>query len=317
MRLAVMGTGPFIVPTFRSLIESDHQIACLVTQPVPQRRSKTPPPNPTRVVGEQHNIPILDPPSINDEASIESLRQLDCDLFVVCDYGQILSAAALASSRLGGINLHGSLLPKFRGAAPVQWAILAGESQTGVSVIHMTPKLDAGPCLCQSSLDIRPGEAAGELEARLAVLGVDSVQEAITMLADWDGQATIGTIQDPSLATRAPRLKKQDGAIDWTQPAEVIERSVRAFQPWPGSFTFWLDGPKQPLRLIIVQATTVDSPLSLDPGIIHCEDDHLDIGTGSDILRLLSVKPAGKRAMSSAEFTRGHRIESGQRFGPG
>ena len=314
MRIVVMGTGPFIVPSFRSLLQSEHQILALVTQPIPQKRRGTPPPNPTRAIADEHGLPILDPLSVNEADSVKALGQLNCDLLVVCDYGQILSEETLSTSRLGGINLHGSLLPKFRGAAPVQWAILSGEDESGVSVIHMTPKLDAGPCLCTAATPIGGKETAGELEERLAVIGVDAVNRSIEMLESWDGESAIGEVQDPALATRAPRLKKQDGAIDWTQPAVEIERRVRAFQPWPGTFTFWQQAPKQPLRLIVVSAEVVDEPLP--SGEIRIVEEQLYVGCGQQSLSLLEVKPAGKRSMSIAEFARGYRLESGHTFSP-
>ena len=173
---------------------------------------------------------------------------------VVCDYGQILKPAALESAPLGGINLHGSLLPKYRGAAPVQWAMLSGDEETGVSVIHMTPRLDGGPILTTRRTRIRDSETAGELEARLAVLGVEATLEGVDLLTRWDGQSLIGTPQAASQVTKAPRLQKSDAAIDWGKTAREIDCHVRGMQPWPIAFTYFPTGTgKPPLRLAITE----------------------------------------------------------------
>jgi methionyl-tRNA formyltransferase len=165
---------------------------------------------------------------------------------VVCDYGQILAPATLATARRGGVNLHGSLLPKYRGAAPINWAIYHGETESGVTVIHITPQIDAGPCIAQARTAIGPDETAAELEVRLAELGAGLMCEAIDLLEEGRQQALP---QDAALAGKAPRLKKSDGLIDWRRPAAAIKNHVRAMEPWPKTYTFWhrCDGP--PLRL--------------------------------------------------------------------
>ena len=202
MQLIAMGTGPFAVPSFHKLLESGHDVIAVVTRPIANsgRRSKQPP-NPMRVEAESQSLPILDPPNVNAPEFVSRLKAMQPDLFFVCDYGQILSAECLATARLGGINLHGSLLPKYRGAAPVNWAIYRGETVTGVSVIHMTPRLDAGPTLASRSLEIGDDENAVALEQRLARLGVDAVMDAVDLLQKWDGKSAIGSVQDPSEAT--------------------------------------------------------------------------------------------------------------------
>ena len=196
--------------------------------------------------------------NVNDPESVEQLLNFKADLFVVCDYGQILSRDCLAASKLGGINLHGSLLPKYRGAAPINWAIFQGEPVTGITIIHMTSKLDGGPCLIKAETEIGPQETAEQIEPRLAKLGVAPVLQAIDVLENWDGNSPIGQSQDPAQATRAPRLKKSDGKINWSRSAVEIVNQIRAFQPWPGTFTTWDNEKlKQPLRIIIHQATAL------------------------------------------------------------
>ena len=321
MRIIMFGTGPFAVPTFRSLLDSSHVLPALVTRPIQdsgkRRKSAA---NPTRELAEHRTVRIFDPPTANDPEFISQLQGLQADLFVVCDYGEILSRACLASAKLGGINLHGSLLPKYRGAAPINWAIFNGETKTGITIIHMTPKLDGGPCLAQASLEIDPKETAADVEPKLAALGVESVHAAITMLDQWDGASPIGVKQDPGLATKAPRLKKSDGRVDWSRSARQIVNQIRAFQPWPGSFTNWnADHLKQPLRLIIYQAT--DEPAAdanlheLESGqVARSEKDRLLIQSGNGLLSLRQIQPAGKRVMEIEEFLRGHRPAVGDRF---
>ena len=174
MRLIMMGTGPFAAPTFRTLYDSPHEMAALATAPMRTHRGKeVAPPSSLRAIAAEHNTPILDPEDANSAESQARLAALRADLLVVCDYGQILAPKTLAVARCGGVNLHASLLPKYRGAAPIQWAIYHGETETGVTIIHMTPQLDAGPCIAQLRVPILPDETAGQLEPRLADAGAE------------------------------------------------------------------------------------------------------------------------------------------------
>ncbi len=209
MRLVMMGTGPFAVPTFRGLIASSHVVAALVTRPdrPAHRREKTPV-NPMREVARQHGLKVFEPESINSPEAQAQLRELAADLFVVCDYGQILARETLTLARHGGINLHASLLPKYRGAAPINWAIYHGETETGVTVIHMTPQLDAGPSLVQHRTPIGPTETAPELEVRLAEIGSKAVLEAIDKLVRGESG---GIVQDPSWPQRRRGSKRKTG----------------------------------------------------------------------------------------------------------
>ncbi|MCE2750530.1 MAG: methionyl-tRNA formyltransferase [Pirellula sp.] len=236
LKLVLMGTGPFALPSFRQIARSHHTILAVVTKPPVENpsRDKAPPESPILTWARQAELQIVTPASINDPSAIEWLRQLQADLLIVCDYGQILSKEALATASLGGINLHGSLLPRHRGAAPVQWSILAGDPQAGVSVIHMTTKLDAGPVLQQRETPIQPDESADALEARLSQLGIEPTMQAIETLARGDEQA--GIEQAPELTTKAPRLKKSDGQLDFRYPIAWIDRQIRGLQPWPGVF---------------------------------------------------------------------------------
>ncbi len=321
MRIVLFGTGPFAVPSFEALIDSSHDIVALVTRPIANsgKRRKTAE-NPTRDLGVARGLDILDPRNINDQEVVDQLVALNADLFVVCDYGQILSRDALAAARLGGINLHGSLLPRYRGAAPIHWAIYNGDQETGVTIIHMTPRLDGGPCLTSASTPISPTETTESIEPRLAQLGVQCVLDSIAMLEQWDGQSPIGKIQDQKLATKAPRLKRSDGKIDFTRSAADIVNQIRAFQPWPGTFTSWTPEGKSAMRLIIHQAAVVDTDLpdkeSNAPGeVIVSDKQNLIVQTGAGQLSLLKVQPAGKKPMPVADYLRGNPPAAGQMLG--
>lgn len=318
LRMVLMGTGPFAVPSFQRIMESDDEVLMVVTRPVPPSVGKAKAPiNPVLDLAMEYEVRTEAPVDINSADSIKMLEELKADLFVVCDYGQILSNQSLATARIGGINLHGSLLPRHRGAAPIQWAILAGDRRTGVSVIHMTPKLDGGPILTERVTEIGANETSGELEQRLCELGVDAVVDALEQLRFWNGVSTIGHAQDPQLVTKAPRLKRSDGQLDWTRDADYLARQVRALQPWPGSFSeLESDDPKKVIRLIVRKATAVklsEKP-SVPPGMIVQTDSDFLVACGLGYLQLEMVQPSGKREMGAGEFLRGHRLQPGQRF---
>jgi methionyl-tRNA formyltransferase len=319
-----MGTGPFAVPTFRTLLGSHHAVAALVTRPDHAPPGRRPPPNPMREVAVAAGLPVLDPERINDATATAAVATLAPDLLVVCDYGQILAPTALAVARLGGINLHGSLLPRHRGAAPVQWTILEGDPLAGVSVIHMTPALDAGNVIVARATPVDPCETAVELEARLADLGASAVLEAIerldTAVATDGSAAAVGMPQDAGKATRAPRLKKADGVVDWSWPAMRLERLRRALEPWPRATTFGTraDGTRQRLVLAdvaVVPAAGADA--AAVPGTVtSTADGRLVVacggGTALEIVRLV---PEGRREMSAAEFLCGSPLAAGDRLG--
>ena len=318
-----MGTGPFAVPSFDAVRvakvgTSSHSILAVVTRPQPPVKSRSgPPPSPVRSWAESHGLPILDPPNINTEDAVAELRALNPDLLIVCDYCQILKPAALEVARLGGINLHGSLLPKYRGAAPVQWAMLCGESVTGVSVIHMTPRLDGGPVLTKRRSPIRDDETAGELEERLAQLGVDATLEAVAQVASWDGVSSIGAPQNAAEASKAPRLRKSDAEIDWSRTARQIDCHVRGMQPWPVAFTHLPVSPdKPPVRLAIKRIRTLDQSVEQRrPGqVVATPQDvarGLVIATADQLVEIVCLQPAGKREMSGEEFLRGNKLADG------
>jgi len=323
MRLIMLGTGPFAVPTLRALAASRHDVALVVTRP-PQGRQRDA--SPLQRAGESLGLAVWSPDSVNTAESQARLAALAADLLVVCDYGEILQPETLATARLGGINLHGSLLPKYRGAAPVQWAILRGETETGNSVIQMTPGLDAGPCLAQQRTPIDPDEDAGQLEERLATLGAELVCRVVE---DLEAGTARPIEQDKSQASKAPRLRKEQGSINWSRASQEIKNQVRALRPWPRAYTLWHRSAGEPVRLTIDRVSINPLPLgegrvrdslavrvasSPTPGTILNTAGQLLIATGDGALEIVELQPAGRRSMSAAEFLRGYRATSGERF---
>ena len=324
LSLVVMGTGPFVVPTLEALVASRHQVVAVVTRPDRVARGRRPPPNPTRAAAGAFGLPILDPADVNAAEVHPQLSACEADLFVVCDYGQILSAQTLAIPRLGGINLHGSLLPRHRGAAPVQWAILAGDSVTGISVIHMTPALDAGEVITMRTTAIGPRETAAELEPRLATLGVDAVLEAIDRLEQAGSQTSTGQPiscgqpQDETAATRAPRLTKRDGFAEWSQSAAELDRRRRAFDPWPRLTAFVLQADGSLRRLVLEETEELPATgnASAPAGTVVATDESgfLVACGGGSRLAVRQVVPEGRRSMTAAEFLRGSPVRVGLRL---
>lgn len=310
MRIVFLGTGPFAVPTLRHLhADPQHEVLSVVTRPPRGRRAPT---APMALAAEELGIPLWQPESINSDEAREQLKSYDAQLLVVCDYGEILKPVTLECATLGGINLHGSLLPKYRGAAPVQWAVLNGDQVTGNTVIQMTPGLDAGPILGSDQTEIDPQETAGQLEERLAEMGAALVSKVISQLAT----ETIEPVeQDASLKCKAPRLAKEHGLIDWKKSAQQIHNQVRALQPWPRAYTHWQAEGGEPQRLIVHKTRVSDSESgSSSPGSILSAEDSLLVATGEGQIELVEVQPAGKRAMPASDFLRGNRLKPGDIF---
>lgn len=320
LRLVVMGTGPFAVPMFRSLVASAHEIVAVVTRPDRVTRGRRPPPNPMRLAAEQAGMSVLAPPDINAADVCEQLAALQPDLLVVCDYGQILAADTLAVARYGGINLHGSLLPRHRGAAPVQWAILEGDATTGVCVIRMSPRLDAGAVIVSREQPIAVDDTAATLEERLAADGGEQVLAAIDAVAAADG-GDVGTRQDPQLVTRAPRLTKACGLVDWARPADELERRRRALDPWPRLATFFAPEGATPQRLVLVDVTVGDPPAAdTEAGTVlavdRAEPGSVTVACGQGTtLVIRQLVPEGRRLMTAGEYLRGSSLREGSRLG--
>jgi methionyl-tRNA formyltransferase len=322
-RVVMMGTGTFAEPTLEALLDRPGLVVGLITQPdraVGAQRGST------RQVGRgmkemalAAGVPVFQPDSINTPEGVAMLNEWQPDLLVVAAYGQILSKEVLSAPRLGGINVHASLLPKYRGAAPIAWAIYHGETKTGVTIIRMTIGLDAGEMLAQKAIDILPDETAGELEARLAPLGARLALETVDRI---QAGPVSGVPQDLSQVTKAPKLKKEDGLIDWTKPAEQVCRQIRAMQPWPTAYSFFHRQGKPPIRIIINSA--VEFPVRYDPdapkGKIIVESKlpkSLLVKAGEDtVVEVFDLQPASKKRMAAEEFLRGHTPKPSDHFGP-
>jgi methionyl-tRNA formyltransferase len=324
MRLVMMGTGTFAEPTFEALFTSPHQVVGLFTQPdraVGQERGSTRQTGKgMKNIAQEKGVPVFQPESVNTPESVEQLKALQPDLLVVAAYGQILKPEVLASAKHGGINVHASLLPKYRGAAPIAWAIYHGEKQTGVTIIQMTPQLDAGGMIAQETVDIGPDEMAGELEARLAPRGAKMAVQAIAQIVAGTAKPIK---QDQSQVTKAPKLKKEDGLIDWSRSAADICHQIRAMQPWPTAYTYRHRSKQPPIRLQITKASVAMPmlPCGAPPqsaGRIQPVGSLLFVETGVPpaLVRIDELQPAGKRRMAVAEYLRGHPVQDGDRFGP-
>jgi methionyl-tRNA formyltransferase len=315
LRIIMLGTGDFALPAFEHLLDAGYNIVALVTQPDrPQGRKQELIPSKIKLAATARHVAVFQPESVNTPDAIQAIERLDPDLLVTAAYGQILSARLLSIPRLGGINLHGSILPAYRGAAPVARAIQNGETESGVTVIRMTPQMDAGGIIAIARTDIGPDETSDELEARLARLGAPLVVESAAKLAA--GPVPI-LPQDKARVTKAPKLRKEDGVIDWSKPARVIHDLVRAMQPWPVASTAW--HPKQPperepVRLI-VHSTAITTGQGPPGEVIEARGDRLVVAAGDGAIALKTVQLAGKKPQSVAEFLRGHRVEIGDRMG--
>lgn len=321
MRIAMMGTGTFAEPTCEALLAAfGSEVVGLVTQPERDAGNKR---GSTRQTGKgmaaiahEKGVAVAQPESINTPEGLEKLRTMRPDLLVVAAYGQILSKDVLSIPTRGTINVHASLLPRYRGAAPVAYAILGGEKQTGVTIIKVTPGLDSGDMILQEALDILPDDTTGALEARLAQLGA---RMAVDAVRKYQSGGTIeGRKQDPALVTKAPKIKKEFGLIDWSKDAEYIERFVRAMQPWPTAYTYLHRPGKEPMRVIVNKASFLASAAVIEggAGVIRSNIDRLEVETGCLHVKIDDLQPAGKKRMSAGEFLRGYPIVPGMRFGP-
>src|SRR5215831_6410447 len=297
MRIVFIGTGEIGVPTLRALLDSDHEVVAVVSQPdkpVGREQSIQPPPIKKEIA--KPRIPILQPARIKDQQATEEIRGLKPDVIAVVAYGQILPRDVLEIPRLACLNLHASLLPRWRGAAPIQAAIAAGDRETGVTLIYMDEGLDTGDILLQRSVDIQPDDTGGSLHDRLAQIAPEALLESLRLLAAGNAWRIP---QDNAGATYAPKLKREHGQIDWSESAEAIERKIRAYNPWPGAFMKVVDQ-----NLKIFSASVVD--LIGQPGeILRCERD-LIVAAGEGALSLSEVQLEGKRRMTAWEFLRGH-----------
>ncbi len=304
MRIVFIGTGEIGVPTLRALRRSPaHELIGVVTQPdKPVGRDQRLHAPPIKAELAENPVPIFQPARIRNEEAIAQIRALAPDLIVVMAYGQILPRSVLDIPPIACLNLHASLLPRHRGAAPIQAAIVAGDTETGITVMYVDEGLDTGDILLQKKLPILPNETGGSLHDRLARLAPEALLGALDLLANRNASRIP---QDSAQASYAPKLMREEGRINWKEPAVVIERKIRAYDPWPGAFT-QLASPSGTERNLKIFRASVSEQSVGEPGtIITPNESELLVATGRSALRLEEVQLEGKRRMKAAEFLRG------------
>jgi methionyl-tRNA formyltransferase len=308
MRIVFMGTPDFAVPSLEALLKSDDQVVGIVTQPDrPRGRGQHLSPSPVKVIAQREHLPLLQPTKMKDPAFLAELSEWKPELIAVAAFGRILPAAILSLPPRGCINVHGSLLPKYRGAGPIQWALINGETETGITTMLMDEGMDTGAMLLQATMAIEPDDTAGSLSPRLADLGGRLLVETLARLK-------AGTLtphpQDHTQATLAPLLKKEDGLINWTMAAASIANRIRGLSPWPGAYTFLQED-----RLTISRATARDETTMLAPGrITAVTKDVIYVATGKGVLAIHELQPANCRRMPMAQYLAGHSLEAGMQL---
>ena len=296
IRCVFMGSPEFALPTLEAITEK-FSVAGVVTQPDrPAGRGRALTPPPVKILAQDLGLPIIQPNRMRDPDAMQRLHEWNPDVIVVAAFGQILRPEVLDLPRFGSINVHASLLPRWRGAAPIQAAILHGDPVTGVTIMKMDPGVDTGPILSQQSIPIHPEDTAGTLSDRLASLGAELLVQTLPRYIEGEIEPRP---QDDSQATYAPMLKKSDGELDFSQPAEQLARKVRAFNPWPGAFFFWMGQ-----RLKVLRAHAAADP-GAAPGKTTVLEGLPAIGTGNGLLVLDEVQPAGKKPMAGDVFLHG------------
>lgn len=311
LRIVFLGTPGFAVPSLETLVRSRHEVVGVVSQPDrPKGRGHQLQATPTKTTASSHGIPVLQPAKIRDESFLQTIRDLRPDLGVVVAFGRILPDALLAIPRLGMINVHASILPRYRGAAPIQRAVLAGDAETGVSIMRVVTELDAGPVFSIARLPVPADATSGDMETELAQLGARELLPIVDALAE--GRA-VETPQDHAAATHAAKITKAEGAIVWQASAREVHNQVRGLQPWPLASTM-LDGQRLVVRR--TRPTGLDAHDAAPGAIVRAHGDDLTVACGGgSALQILELQPEGRRTMTAREFLAGHAGLEGKRLG--
>ncbi|PKM67023.1 MAG: methionyl-tRNA formyltransferase [Firmicutes bacterium HGW-Firmicutes-2] len=311
MRILFMGTPDFSVPTLECLIDSEHEIIGVVTQPdKPKGRGKHIIHPPVKVVALEKGIPVYQPNKVKEQDFMDAMVALKPDLAVVVAFGQILPKAFLELPKYGCINIHASLLPKYRGAGPIQWAVIHGEATTGVTTMYMDVGLDTGDMLLKETVAIEPNETGGSLHDKLSVIGGPLILKTIQAMVE---NHLVRQPQDNALSTYAPMLNKELGNIDWNQPADRIERLVRGLNPWPSAYTYYEGKLLKIWESEVVRSDALDIPIG---SIYEIRDDGFVVKCKEDALLIKNLQLQGKKRMSTPDFLRGHQIQLGQLLYP-
>jgi methionyl-tRNA formyltransferase len=310
MRLVFMGTPDFAATSLDALLKSDDSVVGVITQPDrPKGRGQVLTPSPVKLLAQREQIPLLQPLKMKDPEFLQALAEWKPDLIVVAAFGRILPPAILSLPPLGCINVHGSLLPKYRGAGPIQWAIINGETETGITTMLMDEGMDTGAMLLQKAIPIIADDTAGTLSPRLAEIGGKLLVETIIQLKNG---TLVPRPQDSSHATLAPLLKKEDGVIDWALPATALANRVRGLAPWPGAYTTAAGGE----RWTIWRTLVLPGPVTKPPGVvIAITTEAIHVATGEGVLAVMELQPANSRRMAVSQFLSGHPVAVGLQLG--
>jgi len=315
LRVVLMGTGDFAIPPFRAMLDSAHKIVGVLTQPHKVGRGHHQHVNSVAELAAARSVPLFQPERVNRPEMLETLRSLSADIYIVAAYGQILKPELLAIPRLGAFNLHGSLLPRHRGAAPVQYAIWKGDSVTGVTVFQIEPSLDSGPVVGRIETFVGATETSGELMMRLAELSVPVTLEVVQKLEA--GTAVFET-QDAALVTLAPKIPREAAVIDWRRSSHEINCHVRAMQPWPKASSILYRHLQPPLRCIVLQVTASHQmdglPSFSVPGSVLNHRNRLFVRTSDGWLEILKLQPEGRKAVDGGSFVNGYPLVDGDHF---
>jgi len=308
LRVVFLGTPAFALPTLDAILQSRHTVVGVVTQPDrPRGRGQRMTDAPVKMRARDAGLPLLQPGTVSDPGFLTALAGLRPDIGVVAAYGKILSEAVLAVPPAGMINVHASLLPRYRGAAPVHRAIMAAEPETGVTIMRVVKALDAGPMLAAARRPIGRNETSLDVEHDLAAIGASLLVATLDRLARGE---VAGTPQDESAASYARRLTKDDGLVDWSQPAGGVHDQIRGLHPWPHAHSYL-----QGRRLILLRSVTSEATDGAPPGtILAAHGNDLHVATGAGVVQLTEIQAEGKRPMNVREFLSGHRLTAGDRF---
>lgn len=313
MNIVFFGSARFALGALKALLTSRYRVSCVVTQPDKQKgRGLSLTATPVKALALERGLKVYQPDSINTPPAARFLKGLNPDLFIVIAYGQILSPEILAIPKIFSINLHGSLLPKYRGAAPINWAIIKGERTTGISIIKMAPEMDAGPVIMQEEAVIEKEDTAAALEEKLAEKGARLLLESLKAIENNNYNLLT---QDEKKATLAPKLKKEDGLIDWNKTAEDIYNLIRGIGNWPGAFTYYKGKLLKIYKGKVCPFRPLHSPAASAGQTIEVSKEGIVAATGKDNLAIEELQLEGKRRMSAGEFIAGHKITAGEILG--